>query len=277
MTRTATRWHHGDPTAPAGGRHALRVLTALVVFGVAFGFVEAAVVVDLRAHYEPLHRRLFPDRPADDLFPMLRVEQLRAAGPVYMRLMAVELAREAATIAMLAAVALGVARNAREWLAAFAMAFGAWDLAFYGSLKLLLDWPRSLWTWDLLFLLPVPWVGPVLAPGLVAATMVAAGAVVIGREAMGRPVRIGLGGWAAIVGGGLILVAAFCWDFRNTMAGGLPNPFHWPLFALGEGVGLAGFLHALTRGSARPPLRAGADLSPGREPVSSPRSPLGSG
>ena len=247
-----------DPTT--GRRRLARALTALFAFGVSFGFVEAAVVVDLRAHYQPLHRRLFPDRPADDLFPMLRVDQLRAAGPVYGRLMAVELAREAATIVMLAAMALGVARNAREWFAAFVVAFGTWDLAFYGTLKALLDWPASWWTWDLLFLLPVPWVGPVLAPALVAATMVAAGVLVLRREAIGRPLRIGRGSWAAIVGGGLVLVVAFCWDWRNTLAGGLPNPFHWPLFALGEALGLAGFLHALARrpASTLQPRRAAA-------------------
>ena len=62
---------------------------------------------------------------------------------------------------MLASVGLIAARRAREWIAAFVVCFGVWDIAFYLSLKLLLDWPASLFTWDILFLLPVPWVGPV--------------------------------------------------------------------------------------------------------------------
>ena len=58
------------------------------------------------------------------------------------------------------AVALAVARNAGDWAAAFVIAFGAWDITFYVVLKVLLDWPASLFTWDILFLIPVPWVGP---------------------------------------------------------------------------------------------------------------------
>src|SRR5260370_7926441 len=83
--------------------------------------------------------------------------------------------REAATIVMLAAIALAGADNAGQWAAAFAIAFGTWDIAFYAFLKLLLDWPASLLTWDILFLIPIPWVGPVLAPVIVSASMIAAG------------------------------------------------------------------------------------------------------
>ena len=79
----------------------------------------------------------------------------------------IEIGREAATMLMLAAIALAVARNTRQWTAAFAIAFGVWDIVFYACLKLLLGWPASLFTWDILFLIPVPWVGPVLAPVLI--------------------------------------------------------------------------------------------------------------
>jgi hypothetical protein len=228
-----------------------RILTALLLFGAAFGYVEAAVVVYVRGLYEPLHQRLHPDRPPDDLFPLLSVEQLEAAGPPYLRWLATELVREGATLVMLAAVALAVAQNRREWLAAFMVVFGVWDLFFYGSLKVLLDWPESLWTWDLLFLLPLPWAGPVLAPSLVAVGMIGAGVVVLGRETAGRPLHLGWIRGAVIGTGGLLVVLAFCWDWRNTMAGGEPRPFHWPLFAFGGGLGLAAFLHACW---ARPAL-----------------------
>src|SRR5262249_18544529 len=115
-------------------------------------------------------------------------------------------------------------------------------------LKVLLDWPGSLLEEDLLFLLPVPWVGPVLAPLLVSLSMIGAGVVALGRDLRGRPVRLSGLHWAAVTAGGLILVLAFCWDFRNTSAGGEPNPFQWQLFALGEGLGLVGFVHALWAG-----------------------------
>ncbi len=61
---------------------------------------------------------------------------------------------------MLGPVALAIARNARQWTAAFAIAFGVWDIVFYVCLQLLLGWPASLLTWDILFLIPVPWGRP---------------------------------------------------------------------------------------------------------------------
>jgi hypothetical protein len=216
----------------------------LTLFGVSFGFVEAAVVVYLRASYEPLHQQLHPERSPTDLFPVVLPAQLEAAGPEYEQRLYTELIREAATLIMLATVALAVARNVREWLAAFIVAFGVWDVSFYVFLRILIGWPSSLLDWDLLFLLPVPWVGPVLAPVLVALTMIGAGISILNREASGRSVPLAASHWAAISSGGLVVIVAFCWDSRNILAGGLPNPFQWPLFSLGLLLGLAGFLHA---------------------------------
>ncbi len=222
-----------------------RLLLALWLFGSAFGYVEAAVVADLRAIYEPIRARYFPESPTGELFPMVRLDQLEAEGELPVRLLKIELIREAATLVMLGALALAVARSVRGWLAAFVVAFGVWDLVYYLSLKWMLDWPASLLTWDLLFLLPVPWAGPVLAPALVSIVMIAGGSLVLWREGTNRPIRPGPGSWSAILGGGLIVVLAFCWDFRNTMAGGWPNPFRWDLFTLGLGTGCLGFVMAL--------------------------------
>lgn len=221
-----------------------RVLTALVLFGISFGYVEAAVVVYLRAILEPIRREALPNEPKDALFPLLTVEQLREAGPRHVRMLATELGRELATLVMLAAAGLAVARNFRQWLAAFMIAFGVWDVFYYVFLKLLIDWPASPATWDILFLVPVPWVAPVLAPVLVAVVMILAGTAILWRESAGRPVRLRWLHWAAILGGGLTIVVAFCWDYENAMAGGWPNPFNWPLFLAGLLVGTAAFLHA---------------------------------
>jgi hypothetical protein len=232
---------------PDANHSRLRVLAALVLFGVAFGYVEAAVVVYLRSLYEPLHQQLHPGRKPGDLLPYLPFERLTVPGMEQVNLEATELAREAATLAMLAGAALAVARNGRQWLAAFVLAFGLWDLFYYVFLAVLLGWPRSLLDWDILFLLPVPWVAPVLAPALVAVTMAAAGTVVLWREAAGRPVpltwRHGLG----LLGAGLALIAAFCWDYRDVQAGRMPASFPWLLFAAGEGLGVCTLLHALLR------------------------------
>jgi hypothetical protein len=225
----------------------------LILLGVSFGYVEATVVVYLRGLYEPIHERRHPDRAPGDLFPLIPLEQLQVEEPQALWWLAVELGREAATIVLLAGAALAAARSFREWFAGFVVAFGIWDIFYYVFLKLLLDWPTSLLTWDLLFLLPVPWAAPVLAPALVAVVMIACGVTVLQREAAGQPVRLTTWHWLAFVAGGLLLVLSFCWDWRATLAGMQPNSFPWLLFACGGTVALASFLHALWTSSAQAP------------------------
>ena len=101
-----------------------RTVLALLLFGTAFGYVEAAVVTYLRALHEPARQRFYPGRPPADLFPLLTLDQVRAASPGQMQTLAIEIGREAATIIMLAAVALAVAKNAGDWAAAFVVTFG---------------------------------------------------------------------------------------------------------------------------------------------------------
>jgi hypothetical protein len=142
---------------------------------------------------------------------------------------------------MLAAVALSVARNAGQWAAAFAIVFGVWDVFFYVFLELLMDWPPSLLTWDLLFLIPVPWAAPVLAPLLVSASMITAGSFHLWREAVGRPVRIRTPHWLGVFAGAAVIVMSFTLHYRHLLAGGLPRRFNWMLFALGEAVGILSY------------------------------------
>jgi hypothetical protein len=228
---------------PAPSRPAW-VLAGLYLFGIGFGFVEAAVVVDLRAVLGPSIGRL-AGRSSDDLFPLIPLDRLILEDPTAARLMRVEVLREAATLVMLAGVGLAVGRSFIGRFAGFIAGFGVWDLTYYLFLRLLIGWPESVWTWDLLFLIPVPWAAPVLAPAFVAATMILAGSIVIAEEAKGRPFRVSRWDWLAIAAGGLILIAAFCWDWRHIAAGGMPGPFPWSLFLAGEAVGLGGFAHAV--------------------------------
>lgn len=213
-----------------------RATVALLLFGVSFGYVEAAVVTYSGALYEPVRQRLYPNHPPRDVFPLLTERQRKEAAPEQLRLLKTELAREAATLVMLGAVAVGVGRNGMQTLAGFLIAFGTWDISFYAFLKLLHGWPASLLTWDLLFLLPVPWAAPVL----VSLSMIGAGLVLLGRR-----VRLGLFHWLGLLTAGVVLVTVFSWDFRNIAGAGRPRPFNWPLFVLGEAIGLATFLHAL--------------------------------
>jgi len=217
-----------------------RAVAALFLFGISFGYVEAAVVVYLRAIYDPIRARLHPERGPNDLFPLITSQELANAGPENPRRLAIEIGREAATMVMLGAVALAAASNLHQWIAAFAIAFGVWDISFYTFLKLMIHWPESLNTWDILFLIPLPWVGPVWAPVLVALSMIVCGLISLRADG----IRGRLPHFAGVLAGAAVIVIAFVWDFRNTSAGGLPNPFNWPLFLVGESIGLIAFLAA---------------------------------
>ena len=145
---------------------------ALVAFGIGFGYVEAAVVHYLRLalgtqlEYDAPVRRVYLDlgviRFVDPVQTMLVDPQLAHA----------ETAREAATLLMLAAVAVLAGRRFWHGVAAFFIAFTVWDLTYYAFLRVLTGWPTSLGDTDVFFLIPVPWLGPV-------ATAVVASAVVL--------------------------------------------------------------------------------------------------
>ncbi len=224
-----------------------RTVLSLLLFSVAFGYLEAAVVSYLRTLHEPARLRFYPGRPPSELFPLLTPDQVRDAGPEQIRTLLIEIGREVATIAMLAAVALAVARNAREWAAAFVIAFGIWDMTFYLCLKVLLDWPASLFTWDILFLVPVPWVGPVLAPVLVSAAMIAAGLWQLRSESHGESIHILFPHWVGILGGAALIIVAFAMDFHNVMSGGMPHRFNWGVFGMGLVIGFGSYVKAALR------------------------------
>src|SRR5688572_22491045 len=158
-TRSGSPGSGHAPEAPEVFVTARRLLF-MTFFGIAMGFLEAAVVVYLRLLY-------YPD--GFD-FPLIQLPWSVAV---------VELAREGATLVMLASVAILAGRTNWERFAWFAYLFGVWDIIYYVGLKMMLNWPDSLFTWDILFLLPLIWVGPVLAPLLISAALVTAALVVL--------------------------------------------------------------------------------------------------
>ena len=225
--------------AAAGAKTGLkRTLLSLTLFGFAFGQVEAAVVVYLRTIAQPFRAHL--GLPIGDPLPLFDPAQLGETQ----RLMYIELGREAGTLLMLAAAAGGAAsRNLRTWAAAFALVFGVWDLSFYFWLWAMIRWPPSLGTWDLLFLLPVPWAAPVAAPIIVAASLAVGGAITLARDPQTAPKTA----WALLLGGAVALLVAFMWDWRHWIAGGMPRGFPWLIFGAGELLGLSGFALGVRR------------------------------
>ncbi|HOX24144.1 MAG TPA: hypothetical protein PLL30_00140 [Candidatus Krumholzibacteria bacterium] len=220
-------------------------LVWIAVFGIAFGWLEAAVVVYLR-------RILYPDGFALPL------------SPIDPQLAAVELAREAATVVMLAAVAGLAGRTRWQRFAAFLVGFGVWDVAYYLGLKLALDWPASLADWDVLFLVPWPWLGPVYAPVAVAILMIGSGIAVFRREER-RPCRADRWSWLLGAGGALVLLWTWLRDLDASLRGALPQPYPLGAFVAGLAL-LSGCAARFLRGSRRErPL--GAAGRPGRPPA----------
>lgn len=218
----------------------MKKVPAVIVWAVAFALVEAAVVEYLRALYYPLDQGGFK-------FPVLTPEQIQAMGGDHWNRLLIELGREISTLVMLAAIGSAAGNNRREAWAHFMIAFGVWDIFYYIWLKLFIDWPADLMTWDLLFLIPVPWASPVLAPILVSLTMIVAGIVILFQEFRGRPLAARWIDWALIIVGGLTVIVSFCWDHENIMEGGMPHPFNWPVFAAGLLVGIVTFLAVIFR------------------------------
>ena len=137
---------------------------ALLVFGAAFGYVEAAVVHYLRriigvgSEYQVGAGTVHLD------LGFIAFVSPQRAVLVDPGLVGVETAREAATLVMLAAVAVVAGGPLRRRVAAFFIAFAVWDLTYYVFLRVLDGWPASLATLDVYFLIPVTWVGPVATP-----------------------------------------------------------------------------------------------------------------
>ena len=165
------------------------------VFAISMGYFEAAVVVDLR-------EVLCVDGA---LFPLNLDSGTHGI---------IELGREFFSLVMLVSVSALLARNRATGVAWFCVLFGVWDIFYYVFLKIMLDWPASLMTWDILFLLPVPWVSPVVAPIIAAFTLIGIGVSTIHLYGNDRPfthprLLFAVEGIAI-----LIMIVSFCWQWR---------------------------------------------------------------
>jgi len=191
----------------------------VVLFAVVMAWMEAATVVYLRT----LVGRIDPYQATP--LPMLP------------HLTGTELVREAATLVMLFTVGYLAGRTWRSRLGYTIIAFGVWDILYYLFLRVIVSWPRSIWDWDVLFLLPLPWWGPVIAPALIAAMMVLGGTLVSQSDRPERPVWPGRLSWGLNVAGVFLALYVFMADAIGALSGGieavravLPVRFNWPLF-----------------------------------------------
>jgi hypothetical protein len=191
----------------------------VVLFAIAMAWLEAATVYYLRV----LVGRLNPYQPN----PL----------PVQGILGQVELVREAATLVMLLTVGTLAGRTWQARLGYAAIAFGVWDIFYYLFLKAIYDWPQSLFDWDILFLLPLPWWGPVLAPISVALLMIVWGTLICQRADRESGASVASTRVLGSIGITLALyafmadalhVAHLGIDATRTV---LPTTFNWSVFA----------------------------------------------
>jgi hypothetical protein len=207
------------------------------IFAMAMGFLESAVVVYLRQVYYP----------SGFQFP------LHALDP---GIVLTEVLREAATMIMLLTVSFLAVSSAIRRFAIFIYAFAVWDIFYYIFLRALLGWPSSFFTWDILFLIPVTWVGPVLAPVINSITMILLGVAIILLSSKNDHFRIVIQEWIPLLTGSAIIVIAYVEPYMTYMlsrftlsdlfrlpagkevmdytAGFIPVSFNWLLFSAGE-------------------------------------------
>ncbi|MBA3051739.1 MAG: hypothetical protein ABII20_07220 [Candidatus Omnitrophota bacterium] len=194
------------------------------VFAVAMAFMEAAIVVYLRALYYP----------EGFSFPL-------AAMP--RNILLVEIMREAATIVMIASAAVLAARQFYGRMAVFFYMFAVWDIFYYVFLKALLGWPASFFEMDVLFLIPAVWAGPVLAPLICSFTMIALAALIEKGLASAENFRLSAREWGLLWAGAFIIFLSFIWDYGFLILNGAvqsqilsfaPGPYKWGLFTSGE-------------------------------------------
>ncbi len=177
----------------------------LAVFAAALAFVEAAVVVDLRAVLG-----------AGPIFPMKDLPPL---------LLSVEIGREAATLIMLVLVAMLAVRGAARRMGAFLFLFSVWDVFYYLWLRVATGWPAGVEAWDVLFLVPLPWVGPVWSVLVICAGM-SVFAVLFLRMPEEARFSPGVWGWLCGVVGAAAVVANYILEWQKIAYGrAVPSNF----------------------------------------------------
>ena len=210
-----------------------KIFLIVVVFSIAFGYIEAAVVVYLRQIFHP----------DGFTFPMT----VFGTGPLFKRFLLTEIGREAATIVLIFTGAWLSGHNRQQRVAYFLIIFAVWDIFYYIWLKALLNWPASIMDWDILFLIPVTWASPVLYPVLISITLIVFAVVMLYRCSCSRPIRATLPDWLAFSAAGLIVVISFCLPGLHITEQDFASYFYRPLFAVGYLFGLVIFLKCLLK------------------------------
>jgi len=205
-------------------------LSWLYVWGIAFGYIEAAIVIYLRKIY-------YPDGFS---FPIVLAD---------IDIAAVEILRELMTLIIIWAMAELTFRTFIKKLAGYMIIFGIWDIFYYIFLKIFLDWPESYLTWDILFLIPLPWVGPVLAPVLVSLSLIYTGIIILVEMDRGYRFQFDKKFWIMEIMAGIIIIISFMIPGIVVINQTVPESFPWVIFLAGFFFGWVVFHYYLMKDS----------------------------
>jgi len=225
-----------DKSADTSGEPLKTTMTRFaiaVIFSIAFGYIESAVVVYLRAIFHPEGFTF----PLSDFDTILQ----------HKALLLTEIGREAATIVLILTGAWLFGRNLQQRFAYFLTIFAVWDIFYYVWLKVLLDWPASIMDWDILFLIPVAWAGPVVAPVLISITLLVFAMMILYRDCCGRPIRASRIEWLGFIAAAVVVVVSFCISGRHIAEPDYQSYFYWPVFAAGQIGAIALFVKCLLK------------------------------
>lgn len=144
----------------------MKKLFAIILFGIAFGLLEATVVIYIQ---NMLGNSIYAQKPYHTLLNLWFISFISPQKPALQNIWITTLEefREAATIIMLVTFAYAAGKSLRQKIGVFLISFAVWDLCYYLFLHLLIGWPKSIFDIDVYFLIPVVWVGPVITPLLV--------------------------------------------------------------------------------------------------------------
>jgi len=209
---------------------------ALAVFAVGMAYVEAACVVYL---WEMLC-------PEGFKFPLLLLVEKQ-----YEFLVIIEFGRELATMVMLLGCAIAAGRTRVQRVASFLFLFGIWDVFYYFWLRVITElshfpvFPASLGTWDVLFLMPVAWTGPIYAPMTVAATMALFAVMLVFAETRVTRIKPDLRFWIIEAVAVLMIFGSFIWNYGDVYAGKVPTLYPWWLLVPAEIIAITAFIYLI--------------------------------
>lgn len=179
----------------------------ITLFGISMAFFESSIVVYLRELYYP-----------EGFFFPLSFEIMDS------RIAVTELLRELFSLVMIISVALIATGNFMQRFSNFLYIFAVWDIFYYIFLKLLLGWPASLMTWDILFLIPVPWTGPVITPVLISLIMIMFALTIRYFNRLSHfKMFLEIREWLVLLAGALVVLVSFIWDYMNYLFDHYPS------------------------------------------------------